>query len=107
VGTYPVDRAIDVDPLELQQEDVGIKIDFSQPMDIEKTKGIYIKYEDKLMIWLTDWSENKWTLTLKYKEGAEIPYNTEVTVVIEHAVDLAGNETLEPLMFSFTTKAKE
>jgi len=99
--------AIDIDPLELQKEDVGIKIVFNEPMDTAKTRGIYIKYEDKSIEWLTDWSEDQMTLTLKYQTGADIPYDTEITVVVEHIVDVAGNENPEPFKFSFTTKAKE
>jgi len=67
VKTQPVVGAIDIDLLELQKEDVGIKIVFSEPMDTTKTKGIYIKYEDKSIEWLTHWSEDKTILTLIYK----------------------------------------
>jgi len=107
VEIYPENGAIDIDPLELQKEDVGIKIVFSEPIDTAKTGGIYIKYEDKSIEWLTNWSEHNTTLTLTYKEGAEIPYDTEITVVIEHVVDLTGNAHPEPLKLIFTTKAKE
>ena len=103
--THPADGAINIDPLELQKEDVGIRIAFTEPIDTKRTKGIFLKYDDESLVWLTDWSEDKMTLTLKYQLGADIPYDTKITVVIERAADLAGNEMR--LEFSFTTKAKE
>jgi len=107
VETFPDDGAIDIEPLELQKEDVGIKIVFSEPITA-KTGDIYIQIgegeETERIQWDVLWSEDN-TLTLKYKEGVEIPYDTKITVVIEQALDLAGN--CSKLEFSFTTKAKE
>ena len=106
VETYPEDGTVDIDPLELQ--DVDIKIVFTEPITA-KTGNIYIQIGEgekaEKIQWDVVWSEDKTILTLKYKEGVDIPYDAKITVVIEHAEDMAGIPN--DLEFSFTTKAKE
>jgi len=75
-------------------------------MDTGKTKDIYWEIEGEKLAWrIAEWSDDKTTVTLEYRVGADIGYEAEVTLVINGATDLAGNSA--DLEITFTTRIKE
>jgi len=104
VSSSPKDGAKDVDPKRLMED--GIVITFDDKMNLGRTKDIYIAIgEDRLFWRIMEWSDDRKTVTLEYRKGLDLPYESEIKIVIKGATDDAGNVT--DLEIIFLTMAKE
>jgi len=93
----------DLEPDDLKET---VTITFSEPMDTGKTKDIYWEIEGEKLAWrIAEWSNDNMTVTLEYKSGADIGYETTGKLVVGGATDVAGNS--KDLEVEFNTRAKE
>jgi len=96
VSSSPEDGDKDVDPEKLRED--GIVITFDENIDTRMIK-IYILIGEEKLSWLAKWSADKKILTLEYKGGMDLPYESEVKLVIQNAVDDAGNTADMEIIF--------
>lgn len=79
-----------------------MEIKFSEPL---KKATIFVTVEGEPLKWEVYLSDDKTTAAVVMLKGGELPYETEVILVV-NAEDLAGNK-LENFEIRFTTKGEE
>jgi hypothetical protein len=90
----------DVDPESVNED--GIEIEFSEPT---KKVKIDVTVEGEALKWTVETSDDEMTATAIMLPGGELPYESEVVVVV-NGEDAAGNK-MEETEITFTTSAKE
>jgi hypothetical protein len=99
-GSTPADGDDDLDPEELNED--GIEIEFSEPV----TKvTVEVTVEGETLKWTVETSDDGMTATAIMLPGGDIPYESEVVVIV-NAQDAAGNK-MDEVEITFTTAAKE
>jgi hypothetical protein len=101
VSSTPKDKATNLDPETLNTD--GITITFDEPL---KKVDIVVTVDDEPLKWSTaELSDDKKTATVTALAGGEVPYESEIVVVV-NAEDLAGNK-MDETTITINTKAKE
>jgi hypothetical protein len=99
-SSSPKDGAKDEDPEAINTD--GIEIKFNEPL---KKISAEVTIEGEALKWTSELSDDKMTATLIMLPGGDVPYESEIVIVIT-AEDNAGNK-LEDAEITFTTAAKE
>jgi hypothetical protein len=96
----PADGDKDLNPEDVNND--GIEVKFNEAI---KKVSVEVTIEGEALKWTSELSDDKMTATLIMLPGGEIPYESEIVVVLT-AEDNAGNK-LEDAEITFTTAAKE
>ncbi|MBM3235993.1 hypothetical protein FJZ31_06805 [Candidatus Poribacteria bacterium] len=99
-SSTPKDGAKDLDPEKLNTD--GMEITFSEPL---KKVTVEVTIDGEPLKWVAELSDDKTKATVSMLKGGELPYESEVILVIT-AEDNAGNK-LEKAEITFNTAAKE
>jgi hypothetical protein len=96
----PADGDSDLDPEALNED--GFEIKFSEPVS---KVTVDVTIDDEPLKWTVEQSDDKTTATLVMLKGGELPYESEIVLVV-NAEDAAGNK-LEDFEITVNTAAKE
>jgi hypothetical protein len=96
----PADGDSDLDPEALNED--GFEIKFSEPVS---KATVDVTIDDEPLKWTVEQSDDKTTATLVMLKGGELPYESEIVLVV-NAEDAAGNK-LEDFEITVNTAAKE
>jgi hypothetical protein len=96
----PEDGDKDLDPEKLNED--GFEIKFSEPV---KKASVDVTIEGEPLKWTVELSDDKTTAAVVMLKGGELPYESEIILVV-NAEDDAGNK-LEDAEITFNTAAKE
>jgi hypothetical protein len=99
-SSTPKDGAKDLDPEALNTD--GMEIKFSEPL---KKVTVEVTIDGEPLKWTAELSEDKTTAAVTMLKGGELPYESEVVLVV-NAEDNAGNK-MEETKITITTAAKE
>jgi hypothetical protein len=100
VSSDPADGDSDLDPEALNED--GFEIKFSEPVS---KVTVDVTIDDEPLKWTVEQSDDKTTATLVMLKGGELPYESEIVLVV-NAEDAAGNK-LEDFEITVNTAAKE
>jgi hypothetical protein len=99
-SSNPSDGDSDLDPEELNAD--GMEVVFNEEL---KKATVLVTIEGETLKWTVELSDDKKTAKVVMLKGGELPYESEVVLVVT-AEDLAGNK-MEETEITFTTAAKE